>query len=709
MNKELITETDKDPLKANENIKTEKLTLIDLFNEFLRKVFIEKKSFLSSKNTNVVYSNENMKLVQKCYVDEPIYFDKDYPTSEASKKFIELKNALNKDPNFVEKIKFQFINASDDIKIIFSDILWLRYLPIHNISKDKKVKACCSLSVINADEIIDKFPQKEKGIASYGQLIQWIDKDIVFLINILTDIFNSLASVESKVIDLPDIKKLIVDKILGEKDYLKRGDNVLRTLKNKVPIASMLLNLCEPEKHEPIASFPHKFKIIKYFGKLYFKDSDCIIKYNGKDINTANTDELSFAQIEYAISIIKNKVVNNPGTANLEGNSLFERKGFYYYKIRELWDNKTLANIEEIFDSYHNQIILYGAPGTGKTYNAEKVRDSLIQNTLEDKEVKIKLDDQIVNQYRFSHIYNEIKKLNNKEEKFDIIGINTENVVAPDFVWEIIQLNQSYSYEDFIEGLYPDSLGKLYVKNGIFKNLCLAAQTHDQTTFLLIIDEINRGKIDRIFGELLYALEYRNKPVKLHYSNDDLIVPENIFIIGTMNTADKSIAMIDVALRRRFWFVKLNAERNLLLDYFNLSRIDIKELKTKIESPIDVKIIAVKLFDLLNGYNKNEGRIKEKLKNDAEGLEIGHSYFMKLFPGYDMMNVNTKEESEDSYDLFERLKNIWFFSIIPLLEEYCNYNQEMLISMLRMKNDKNLLSPQDFSHIYDDCSILPNK
>jgi hypothetical protein len=138
--------------------------------------------------------------------------------------------------------------------------------------------------------------------------------------------------------------------------------------------------------------------------------------------------------------------------------------------------------------------------------------------------------------------------------------------------WRIVQLHESYGYEDFFQGIRPvllDAQGaeipsgnttspvdKLVYRHtdGVFRKLCKMAESNRDARFVLIIDEINRGKTSRVFGELLYLLEYRDESMTLA-SGEEFSVPPNIFLIGTMNTADRSIALVDYALRRRFRFV----------------------------------------------------------------------------------------------------------------------------------------------------------
>lgn len=138
------------------------------------------------------------------------------------------------------------------------------------------------------------------------------------------------------------------------------------------------------------------------------------------------------------------------------------------------------------------QVIFQGPPGTGKTYVADRIARALCQNR--------------------------------------------DNI-------EIIQFHPSYSYEDFVEGYRPVESGGLKVKNGIFKEICHRAEINKGATFALIIDEINRGDVSKIFGELIYLLEYRDKKVRLTY-NPELTfqIPSNLYIIGTMNLADRSLS-----------------------------------------------------------------------------------------------------------------------------------------------------------------------
>lgn len=122
---------------------------------------------------------------------------------------------------------------------------------------------------------------------------------------------------------------------------------------------------------------------------------------------------------------------------------------------------------------------------------------------------------------------------------------------------ELVQFHPSYAYEDFVEGFRPTSAGGFAVQPGALKRLATRASQAPDDRFVLLIDEINRGNLAKVFGELYYLLEYRDEAITLQYSQDAFRLPANIFIIGTMNTADRSIALLDMALRRRFRFVDL--------------------------------------------------------------------------------------------------------------------------------------------------------
>jgi hypothetical protein len=140
----------------------------------------------------------------------------------------------------------------------------------------------------------------------------------------------------------------------------------------------------------------------------------------------------------------------------------------------------------------------------------------------------------------------------------------------------IVQFHPSYSYEDFVEGIRPNldtatgkSVGSFSIQPGVLKRLVQECRLHADQKFLLIIDEINRGNIPKIFGELLYLLEYRDQKISLTYSprEERFSLPDNLYFIGTMNSADRAIAYIDYALRRRFYF------RNFYPDYVILKKL----------------------------------------------------------------------------------------------------------------------------------------
>ena len=235
---------------------------------------------------------------------------------------------------------------------------------------------------------------------------------------------------------------------------------------------------------------------------------------------------------------------------------------------------------------------------------------------------------------------------------FDALDENERNTVLGEGdkagLVRLCCFHPAYGYEDFLEGYRPRTVNgqvSFELRDGIFKRLCKDANAAPERNFYLIVDEINRGDIPRIFGELLTTLEKdkRGKRIMLPVSQEIFSVPRNVFILGTMNTADRSISLLDAALRRRFGFVELMPDGNVLKDSA-------------------VAGIALKAWlDALNT------RIREHVGRDARNLQIGHSYLMH--GGIPLKDIAT-------------LKRAIRDDIIPLLEEYCYEDYDTLGNIL---------------------------
>jgi 5-methylcytosine-specific restriction protein B len=268
-----------------------------------------------------------------------------------------------------------------------------------------------------------------------------------------------------------------------------------------------------------------------------------------------------------------------------------------------------------------SQLILYGPPGTGKTHWAERAAHELAAL------------------WNFGEALAEMP-----ESRRDRIVAHDER----SFV-RICSFHPGYGYEDFIEGFRPSLAGNnvyFALQDGIFKKLCATAKDNADRRYYLIIDEINRGDIPRIFGELLTLLEKpkRGTTVTLPLSGASFSVPPNLFIIGTMNTADRSIALLDAALRRRFGFVELMPDADVLG-------------KTM--------IAGIALGPWLTALNE---LVVAHVGRDGRNLQIGHSYFLTGGRPIQELRQFSRVLQED---------------VFPLLEEYCYDDWSRLEQILK--------------------------
>lgn len=249
-------------------------------------------------------------------------------------------------------------------------------------------------------------------------------------------------------------------------------------------------------------------------------------------------------------------------------------------------DEDTYNTLTELLEAKYN-VILQGAPGVGKTFAAKRLA-------------------------------------------YSIMGQKDTSRVA------MVQFHQSYSYEDFIQGYRPSKDG-FELENGTFYKFCKEAEEDNERPYFFIIDEINRGNLSKILGELMMLIEKdkRGEKIKLLYSNEWFTVPQNVRIIGMMNTADRSLALMDYALRRRFAFFDFAPA---------FSSEGFKNYLAEKNSPkLESLITAVE--SLNNTISADESL--------GDGFRIGHSYFC------------TDGEITDEW-----LKSVVEYEVIPLIKEY---------------------------------------
>lgn len=450
---------------------------------------------------------------QRCLIESKSLLWPDHPawTEENLDRFWAafIEDRSTDQTTFMDKFRAQFAGEPKSIQQICADLMVLYSLFPSNDTIGPATKSKYVATVRSWNRLVEPDPDTwvkvdrafQKGVGGTGS---YFVSTMAYQIGFMAAFARELSARGIDARSSNDCKA-IADSV---------AETIPRELEKKISVTpgrNVLLHLLFPDSFERIASDAHKQRI---FNQL--------IRETGLSRETP---------IDDGILAIRNHLMTQRRVEELD---------FYDPGIKPLWDPKggppPLGPFTELIGVTHHdeaflreindlllqkrQLIFEGPPGSGKTFVAEKFARWFTGQSL------------------------------------DATSPLNERV-------EIVQFHQSYGYEDFVQGIRPETNDEdqlVYrVRDGIFLTLCERAKANPEKPFVLIIDEINRGNISRIFGELLLLLEYRGMSVRLPYGTEDqatLTIPENLYIIGTMNTADRSLAQIDYALRRRFYFVR---------------------------------------------------------------------------------------------------------------------------------------------------------
>lgn len=414
--------------------------------------------------------------------------------------------------------------------------------------------------------------------------------------------------------DLPKLKDALKTLLFGDGSIDARVDRMLalprprRYITDDLAVPSMLMCFVDEANHSGINRMTVKKDKLERIGKLPPLPPDATVgvqfaacdstlrrlphKY-GRDWDWAKTYTFYWSDA-FAEFFGNDAIVEHENSAEPDDAALVSLANELY-----LSDDQFLVRLREmLFEK--GQVVLYGPPGTGKTFIANRLMEVLAPNP--------------------------------KQRR-------------------VVQFHPSYSYEDFVRGYRPSvsATGGLtyHPEDGPLSILAAQARDDSDNLYVLLIDELNRGNLPRIFGELLYLLEYRDQAIDLMYPNDSgerrFALPSNLLILATMNTADRSIGVVDAALRRRFHFVELAP---------NVPPLD-GLLRRWVQANEPSMLELADWVDKLN----------EKLAIDFPGkqFQVGHSYFIPVPPIVGPSSPTALDQA--------KVERIWQNDIEPFLQD----------------------------------------
>ncbi len=513
--------------------------------------------------------------------------------------------------SFGDKVIEQFKNADLPTKLVFAHAEWLWAFAVRDKTLlRKKYFTKRTTGITDESQLKNVYPE---GFGSAGQ---WHNQnkywEIKFNLLLIEFIKNKI---DKKEISTKEQIADWIEKICLYKKYEQEFENFelpedfKKELPNqKLAACNILTYVTKPDHYERIASDAHKSQILNSFSGLLSNEEM-------KD-DTKNSDE--------KIEIIRKRL------SELTQQPEFD---FYDDKYEQVWNySPTQEGFLEVQGlQYKKAIILYGPPGTSKTHTAKRLANALIASAYLSKKENV-------------------EKYFKNEEDF------TEGKIHR------LQLHANYTYEDFVAGIQLNNHATIPTKGKLF-NICEAAEK-DKTSnipHVLILDEINRIDLSRLFGEVFSALENREESIDLGIGNFKLSIPSNLYIIGTMNEIDFSLERIDFALRRRFlWFF-------YGFDYNTLKEIiwqKDSELKTKLREEEVERFIN-------NAANLNKAVVE--LPELGVQYQIGHTFFaeiVNIFKSYKELNGYYNRLTNQIFRNDGAAKILWKISIEPILSAF---------------------------------------
>jgi len=515
--------------------------------------------------------------------------------------------------SFGEKVADQFKISDLPTRLVFAHAEWLWAFAVDDITvKTKKEQTKRTTKIDDDSKLKPAFPVGFGSAGMYHKNNKYDEiKFNLLLIQFLKD------KIDTKEINTSEQVKSWIEKVCLYQKYEQEFKEypIPEELVDKIPsrklaMCNILCHVAFPDKYERIASDNHKWQILNSFSGLLTNEQ--------KENDSLNIDE--------KILIIRNELAE----------LTYPEFDFYEDDFAQVW-NYSLT--EEGFSEvqglrYKKAIILYGPPGTSKTHSAKRLANALITNTYLSKKENV------------------IKYF--KEEE-DFINGRIHH----------LQLHPNYTYEDFIAGIQLKDHATEVVKGKLFL-ICEAALTDkadnqiDDMPHVLILDEINRIDLSRLFGEVFSALENRDESIEIGIGNLSLSIPRNLYVIGTMNEIDFSLERIDFALRRRFLWFFYGFDRSILEAIFWEKD---KQQKTKLKEEE-----AERFFSNTSALNKAITEMPEL----GEQYQIGHTFFseiVNIYKHYKELNGYTRLQKQ-LYRNQGPAQILWEISIAPILKAF---------------------------------------